>query len=302
VPGDYVVRALRGVGGGVHGFEAVAAGGGDGNVVISSGNWAIVEATEMERPKPTPTRYASTPLTVGDRDVTNLSIGLMNGAPLGGTVEFVDRQDKPDPNEFRQIGIVIEALDGRTAGFDFEMTGRVDKDGKFETVGLPAGRYLVKVPRVPAGWTLESVQYAGRDVSDRPLDVGPSRISGLTIRLTNRPSTLAGSVRNTERGTGNPEPQAVVIAFPTDRTQWRDYGSTPRRLQMTGVSADGSYEIRGLPPGDYFVAAVRDDYVREWRAPAFLEVLAASASRVTIARGERASQALTVIALAGGGR
>ena len=300
VPGDYVIRGLQGSGGGMFAFHAIDLPTG-GNVIISSGNMSVVEAFEVAGPKPGPTRYAFAPVAVVDRDVANVAIGVSMGVPLTGAVEFLNRTDKPNPSEFERIGIVIEALDGRTAGFDFEMTGEVDKNGKLETVGLPPGRYLVKVPRVPEGWSLDAVMFAGRDVSDQPLEVGRAAIDGLTIRLTNRPTVLAGSVA-APPGTKNDLSHAIVLAFPTDRAAWRDYGSTPRRLQSGGVSGEGTYEMRGLPPGEYYVIAVRDDFVRTWQSPAFLESVSTLATRVTITRGDRTAQSLTLTTLPAGGR
>ena len=302
IPGDYIVRGLRGVGGGVMEFAAMGAhGSGGGDVVITAGNFSVVSAEAFQPPKPEVTRYASLPVNVADRDIVNLTVGLTNGAVLSGTVEFSNRQDKPDASEFEQLGIVVEAIDGRTIGFDFEMTGKADKDGKFTTLGLPPGRYLVRVPVLPEGWTLDGVFFGGTDVSDRPLDVGTAGIDGITIRLTNRPTTLAGSV-TVAPGAKDDLTRAVVFAFPTDRSGWRDYGATPSRLKMTGLSEDGTYQIQSLPPGEYFVVAVRDDFIREWRAPAFLEQLAPLASRVTITRGDRVTRSLTLTSLPAGGR
>jgi hypothetical protein len=239
-------------------------------------------------------------VTVGDRDVADVALLLARGAPVSGTIEFLGRADRPSEAELRAIGIVVEATDGRAAGFDFEMTGRADREGRFETVGLPAGRYFVRVPRVPAGWTLESVQSAGRDVSDVPIEVGPAPVTGLTIRLTQRPSVFAGSVRAS--AAADDLGRALVVVFPVDRTRWRDYGSTPRRLREAGLSPDGSFEMRGLPPGEYFAAAIPDDYVRDWRAPGLLDGLAQSAIRVSISGDGRASHVLTLAPVPGGGR
>lgn len=303
VPGEYIVRGLRGISAGsdVLEFGAIGVHGGVGDVVITAGNWSIVNAEAMPQPKAEPTRYAVVPVSVADRDIVNLAVGLASGAVLSGNIEFLNRQDRPDASDFEQVGIVIEAIDGRSVGFEFELTGKADKDGGFKTIGLPAGQYLVKIPRMPEGWTLDAVVFGGTDISDRPLDVGTAAIDGITIRLTNQPATLAGSV-TVSAGGRDDLTRAIVLAFPTDRAGWRDYGSTPRRLKMTGLAADGAYQFQGLPAGEYFVVAVRDDFIRDWRAPSFLERLTPLASRVTITRGQRSTQSLSLRAMPDGGR
>jgi hypothetical protein len=147
------------------------------------------------------------------------------------------------------------------------------------------------------------VQSGGRDVSDEILDVQSAPVAGIVIRLTQAPSTLAGVVTGaartqaTARDERDDVGRALVVVFPTDPARWRDYGDTPRRLRGTGVDGAGAFTLAGLPPGEYFVAAVSDDFVSDWRAPAVLKALAQSASRVTIGRGAKVSQNLAMIAM-----
>jgi protocatechuate 3,4-dioxygenase beta subunit len=298
--GNYVVRALRGTGGSAERWAAAGAVAAGGGVMISSGDFGLVTAEMPPAPKPELTRYGTLAVTVGDRDVSNVALSLARGTPLRGTVEFVGRQDRADPAELQTIGIVVEAVDGRVAGFDFETNGQVDREGKFETAGLPAGRYFVRVPALPPGWTLDSVRFAGRDVSDEPLDVGTAPIGDLTIRLTQQPSVFTGSVRVS--APQDDLSRSMVVIFPADRTRWRDYGTTPRRLRHAGLAPDGSFEIRGLPPGEYLSAAIADDFVRDWRALSLLEVLAQTATRVTIGAGRRSSHSLAITPIPSGGR
>jgi hypothetical protein len=73
-----------------------------------------------------------------------------------------------------------------------------------------------------------------------------------------------------------------------------DYGGHPRRLQHGSVSKDGAYAIRGLPPGEYFVAAIRDDFLVDWHDPAFLDKVSQMAARVSIGAGDQKSQGLVM--------
>jgi hypothetical protein len=55
------------------------------------------------------------------------------------------------------------------------------------------------------------------------------------------------------------------------------------------ADADGSFRVAGLPPADYFVAAVAAGGsvdTANWQAPDTLRALASMARRVTIGEGE----------------
>ena len=53
---------------------------------------------------------------------------------------------------------------------------------------------------------------------------------------------------------------------------------------------NGKYQIRGLPPGDYYVAAIDPAEPGEWFEPAFLDQQRASAARLTLGDGDVKSQ------------
>jgi hypothetical protein len=50
-----------------------------------------------------------------------------------------------------------------------------------------------------------------------------------------------------------------------------------------------------MPPGDYFVAAVDETLMDDWPAPALLDLIARSATRITLSLGETRTLPLTVI-------
>ncbi len=68
----------------------------------------------------------------------------------------------------------------------------------------------------------------------------------------------------------------------------------PQARQITTARPDqnGRFQIRGLPPGDYFLAAIDPQQPGEWFVPAFLEQQTADASRLTLAEGATRTQDL----------
>ena len=62
----------------------------------------------------------------------------------------------------------------------------------------------------------------------------------------------------------------------------------------TRAATDGHYSIRGLPPGEYYIAALTGFDPQEWYTTPFLEQVAPTAIKITLAEGERKVQDLKV--------
>ena len=118
-------------------------------------------------------------------------------------------------------------------------------------------------------------------------------LDDVEIVVTNRASSIAGTVSDAK---SQPVADYVVIAFSTDRD--RRYRES-RFLKYTLAEPDGSFTVRGLPAGDYFVAAV--DWMQpspgfgEWQDPEILDALSRRASRVTLTDGQRVQLALKLV-------
>jgi hypothetical protein len=129
-------------------------------------------------------------------------------------------------------------------------------------------------------------------VSVEPLEISDADVTDLVIRFTDRPSEIAGTV-SPDASTSDAE--LVVVVFPVDARGWVNHGSTPRRLQNSNQAGAGPFTFSGLPDGEYFLAAIKQDEIREWRDPAFLKKLAPLATRAKVAEGQKASVALRVV-------
>jgi hypothetical protein len=69
-------------------------------------------------------------------------------------------------------------------------------------------------------------------------------------------------------------------------------------MQFTRADIHGAFGIVGLPPGEYFVAAVDamqgTEGFGEWQDPAFLDSLIARATRVALSDAQHLSLTLRV--------
>jgi hypothetical protein len=237
-----------------------------------------------------PVLWATAPVTVGAGDTSGVAVTMRPGVRVTGMVVFSGAAAKPDARLLRAIRASMDPADGRTVAFPTAYQAQIDAEGRFYTIGLMAGRYVLRIDNAPPGWTLKSAMVAGRDISDVPLSLESADVDGLVLEFSDRPASLAGAVRDAQ---SRLDPNATVLIFPADGN-WIDRGPSPRRMQSARVSRSGDYAFHGLPPGDYFAVAVSDAVVANWQDPVFLKTLSRLATRVTVREGQATSTSLTV--------
>jgi hypothetical protein len=286
-PGDYVLKVVR-LPRPDAPFEqgtrvTIAPGSGAATV---SGN--VPTSSEPPAPAAIPadaTLCAVMPISVGERSIDNLVVPLVPGPRVTGRVEFDGTIDGPTGSTLAGMRIFLDPADGsrqtdRTLALE---TGHPDENGEFATYGVPPGRYLVGVGGPPAGWFLKSVTYQGRDISAAAIDLGTKDATGVVITYTDRPSAIAGLVM----GSRGPDADAVVLVYPIDQESWSLSGSVPRRMRTARAKPTGEYAVTALPPGDYYVVAVKEDAIGDWQDPALLQALSRVAQQVRVIEGER---------------
>jgi len=286
-PGDYLLRVVR-----LPQPDAPPEQGTRVTIAPGSGTATVSGnvPTSSDPPAPTPipsdaTLCALVPISVGPRPIDSLIVPLLPGPRVTGHVEFEGTIDKPSGAALAGMRIVLDPADGsRQPDHTLALqTGHPDESGEFATYGVPPGRYVVGVGGPPPGWFLKSVMYQGRDISDAAIELGTKDASGVVITYTDRPSTIAGVVLE-RRG---PDPDAVVLVYPIDQESSSLSGSVPRRMRTARARPTGEYAVAALPPGDYYVVAVKEDAIGDWQDPALLQALARVAQQVRVVEGER---------------
>jgi hypothetical protein len=256
-----------------------------GGMVFST----VTSSSPVDAPLPAgPTWWESMPISVGRRS-TNISVGLRTGTRLGP--RGIQARRAFQTRMHCRINIT-RAAGGRwrVGGL---LRGRVEPHGQFTTVGLPGGRYVLRViGGLPAPWLLKSAMHEGRDLADVAFDASGADLSGVIITLSDAPSELNGSVTGSD---GTPDGDAAVLVFPTDNNGWAEWGMNPRRLRTLRTGATGSFSARGIPGGDYYVVAVPQEMAVDWQDPATLRSARASSTQVRIEEGRTKTQALRTI-------
>ena len=256
-PGSYLLNARSGGRGG------------------RGGRGVAIDATALE--------IGSLPITVGDADVTGVTIGLSRGASIAGTVVT------EGTSQITLASLRVTARQIRNApGQSFNASG-VSANGAFQLSTL-TGTIALRVENVPAQWMVKSIVVGPTDVTDGAFELrGTESITNARIVLTDKVSELNGTVtiRNQEAK------DSSVIVFADDAALWT---FPTRYVRMARADTQGHFTLRGLPGGRYLVAAV--DYLEEgeWQDPEFLERLRDAATRVAVRDGETKTVGLQLLA------
>ena len=269
--------------------------------IVEAGGARIAVRPPPGPPAPAPipadaTLCALLPLSVGDADVSDVIVPLRPGPRMTGRIEFEGEAAPPSPSSLASIRISLDPADGSPGAKDLSFeTGHPDETGQFQTYGVPPGSYVVNVAGLAfPSWVFKATRYQGRDVTDRPIEMTSADVSGVIITLTDKPSTLRGTLRTR----GAPDPTAIALAFPVDEEAWSSAGPSPRRMRIGRADVNGTYILPNLPPGDYFVTAVRDDDLSDlsdWFEPRLLRALSRLARRVHLGDREQRRQDLDTV-------
>jgi hypothetical protein len=225
-------------------------------------------------------QYGMMAVTVAGEDLAGLTLVVSPGATLTGAIAFQGSQPPPDVT---QVRVTIQPAD---PGIGAGGNTRVDKDGRFTLVGIPLGPIWIRA-QAPRGWTLKSVLVDGREAIDTPLDMrAGQKLSGASLVFSDRQTELNGTLTDAQ---GRPLTEYTILAFPADMSLWRPQA---RQITTTRPDQNGKFQIRGLPPGDYYLAAIDPLQQGEWFEPAFLEQQASDASRLSLAEGATRTQDL----------
>ena len=228
----------------------------------------------------TPTQWAAADVTVSGQDL-DVQLTLQPGVAVNGRVVFEGAQ--PTAAELQALSFML-VPPGAGGQLQTSGGGRVDADGRFTFASVtPDSYHFVTTWNAPGArdkWLIKASTANGREAFEAPLRVHPNETVDWTVTYTDKPTSLTGVFH--DRG-GRAATDYYILLFSSDRTYWTP-GS--RRVRMTRPATDGAFSVRGLPPGEYFLAALTDLETGEWNDPALLEELARSSARVTLRDGE----------------
>jgi hypothetical protein len=245
--------------------------------------------------------YATTEVEVRGDIVKNVSLALQPGSVLSGRIRFQSTQS-PTPDRFTGIRVSVSPVGAparpfvMSGGFTMLREASVQGDGTFTVKSIGPGPNSVRVT-LPSelsrgGWWPRSAMLEGRDLLDSDPEFTPGTDwSGVVLTLSDQHTELSGVLHT---AVGQPAPEYVVVVYSTDRRAWR---ADSRRTQMVRPASDGNFQMRDLPAGEYFIAAVTQIDPDELLTSGFFARLVPASLKFSIAEGEKKVQDLR---LAGG--
>lgn len=196
---------------------------------------------------------------VTSADVRGLVITTAPGATITGRIVF---DEPPPPGTRAQIFLQPGGLR------PFSQTGAVTVKDDVFTVSDVFGPMLirggvsgpmVRTPPPPggiplgmsAGWTLKEVLLNGKDITDIPTAFTAAHNDRIQVVFTSRAPSITGTVTD---DAGRPVRGAMIVAFPADEESWT--ANSSRLKSAPAMREDGRFNLPGLRPGRYYVAAV----------------------------------------------
>jgi hypothetical protein len=238
------------------------------------------------------TSWAMTEITVSGQDLTGLELRLEPAMTMNGRLVFESATGRVPASMtgFRPSLGAWRQGTGPTVAVTVP-SATVDAEGRFRFGSVVPGRYAVSAYGGPTNadrtplWYFKSAAVNGRDVTDQPLDIRPGEEPPeLVITFTDRVTEVTGTLFD---GAGRPTSGLTIIVFSVRRELWTQ-GS--RHTRPSPAASDGKYRLTGLPPGEYYFAAVTTYEFTDLSDASFLEQLAAGAFKVTLAEGEKKVQ------------
>jgi hypothetical protein len=226
-------------------------------------------------------QFGTTPLAVTGGDITDLVVVLSPSGSITGSITLQNTQSAspPDLTQFR-----IMTLDDDFAGIGPNGSARVDRAAGFTLDGVAPGGHLLRA-QTPQGWVLKSVIVDGRESIDTPFELKPGqKLAGVSVLFTDKLTEIDGTVTDPQ---GQPVTEGTVLAFPADATLWRPQA---RQIMTTRPDQNGTFQMRGLPAGQYYLAVVDPAEQGEWFDPVFLEQHRAGAERLLLGDGDVKTQ------------
>ena len=212
---------------------------------VPAGLWTFVASAPGAAP--VEKYWASHELATDGVNAVAATVMLEPGAQVSGRMTFDGEGAQP-----RTVQVFLVRVDasGQFVPDPGNPRVNVGPTGAFRVTGVMPGRYAVGTSVGPDGgwWMLARATLRGADVLDLPLDLPAGReLTDLVLTLSDRVTELSGTATD---AAGRPAADTALVVVPADaRYHWP--GS--RRTQHVVTGPDGTYVIRGLPPGEYLI-------------------------------------------------
>jgi uncharacterized protein (DUF2141 family) len=196
--------------------------------------------------------WASTTATIG-AGIWDVPLSLRPGGTVSGRIAFdgiVSRVKVPD----LILGLRLVSVTGEATNPP-ALTSAAD--GTFEFAQVAPGLYRLVFSQVrDHGWFMTGAGNARGSFLDPPfVSIGSAdEVREVVVTFTDHPTEVRGTMFD---AVGRPTSAYSVVVFPAEPMLWH---SGSFRVKETVVASNGSYSIKGLPAGNYLLAARTIDW------------------------------------------
>jgi Carboxypeptidase regulatory-like domain len=148
--------------------------------------------------------------------------------------------DAPPSTDLRGTQISLLPLETFTPS---PAAATLQPSGVFVLPGVQPGTYVLNVAGLPGDAYVTAAQSAGRDLLSQFVQVDYENGAPLDIQLAFDGGQIAGSVAD---ATGKVSDGATIVLVPDKARRTR-----PDQYRVTTSDTEGTFAIRGIPPGEY---------------------------------------------------
>jgi hypothetical protein len=239
---------------------------------VAPGSYVLVvrSATEI-----TSSIAAPVPVEVGETQIEGVEVSLGTGGTVSGRMTI----SPAAPAGAKNPSIRLAPADFPTVD---ALSATAGDDGRFAIKGLFPARYRLSVEDLPEGGYVKSVKLGGRPVDESGMELSGG--ADLEITVSREGAQVDGVVSGPE---DKPAAGAVVAFIPeSGRESW---------YRSATADHDGSFRLKGVPPGTYKVLAWEDIEPGAHRDPEFVKPFEAQSQSVTLQENGRTKLNLKAI-------
>jgi hypothetical protein len=226
---------------------------------------------------------------VGSEDLQNVFIVLGNGAEVSGKIVVEGKSTQPI--EPRQIRVTLVPDAGPMMGGFFGGGPQETKDDLTFTQNVAEGSMRFNVNLPTGNFYLKSIRMEGRDVTDQAVDFkNNDRYHGVEVVISSQGGQLSGVVRKEEGG--EVLRGATVVVFPSDPERQ----SKSRFVKTVQTDQQGSFDAKGLVPGEYLVCALLTHDAGAETDVSYLKEIEKLGKRVELTAGTAKTENLVAVA------
>ena len=260
---------------------------------VAPGRYSIMARTMTFGPPPPPgvtvpkepLLWGMSEVVINGQDVSGVVVELHPGITVTGQMTFQPTMLAP-PTDLSRAQISIFPFMPDSSSMMMvgpPPQGRVDASGRFTIPDVVPGKYRMSAGMIGVqGWVVDSITAGGQDVLDFPLEIKGARdVSDVAVVFGDRISELSGTITDQK---GEPATEQTILLYPTDQKYWTP---SSRRIRTIRAGADGLFNFRTVPPGEYRLTTLVDPEPGVWYDREVLETLDSSSIRIVIAEGEK---------------